>query len=360
MKVGRAIELAGVCLLLISTLLSCGNKMQPINLSDLDKVQTISLFEPRIIAKGFINPSDIISFDTLIFISDRYSEDMIQVYSIDGQYIRGLLKSGRGPGESTNLLKLFNGFGNNICACVANETIYMYDIGDILAGKSQPYRTIKLPNGHNAYSSIAITESELLYVGRNPTDIKENKTLYCSYNYINNETRYFGSLPAIDPNVDNYPTNDFTIQTIYQGEPMCRPDGNKLVVPYYYSLGFEIIDISDNKVETSKLYTVPDVDIIEIPELCYNVVKRKENSLVGFLDIRCTQDYFYLLYSGKNFGHPTYNQGNIILKYDWKGCLQKKYILDREIYSFCLSDNEDYFICICRNNLDSSVLCYQL
>ena len=114
MKVGRAIELAGVCLLLVSTLLSCGNKMQPINLSDLDKVQTISLFEPRIIAKGFINPSDIISFDTLIFISDRYSEDMIQVYSIDGQYIRGLLKSGRGPGESTNLLKLFNGFGNNI------------------------------------------------------------------------------------------------------------------------------------------------------------------------------------------------------------------------------------------------------
>lgn len=355
----KALRIIVVCFLAL-LLFSCDSNATKNNMLEIDNIESIYLSEPDIIIKDLIAPSDIISYDTLVFLCDRHSEDMVQAYSYNGQIISSFLKYGRGPGESTNILKIFNGFNHDIYANVSNGLIFVYGIYDILNGHLLPKKTISLPKGNASFSSISVLDSSLFYVGKNLLDINDNKTLYCIYDLYDNTMSHFGSLPIEDTQIENYPLNDFTIQTIYQGEPMCRPDAKKVIVPFYYSLGFEIIDVHEQKVEHSKFYTLPDVQIVSIPDINIAGVKKKLKSKVGFLDVRCTHDNFYLLYSGKNFGHPTYYQGNYILKYDWNGRLQNKYVLDREISSFCLSSIDNSFFCIQENESGSCVLKYHL
>ena len=363
MSVLRLEKLSIITFLLLMILISCNENIPKHNLEELDIVQSVFLTEPEIVvADLFSTPSDIISSDSLVIFCDRRSKDMIQVYSENGQFITGLLQNGRGPGESTNILKISNGANHSIYATVANETIFVYNLKKVMEGNTLPDNIIALPNGSYAFSSIAALDSSLFYVGKNIANIGANQTLYCLYNLKSEQMSYFGSLPEEDTNTDNYPVKDNTIQTIYQGEPLSRPDNKKVIVPFYYSVGFEIVDVPGKKVDISKFYTMPDVDIITLPEIGINAVKRKESSWVGFLDVKCTQEFFYLLYSGKTFGEPTYSSGNCILKYDWDGNLKVKYILDRNISSFCLSSEENAFLCVSENEYEyeSNIIRYKL
>lgn len=361
MGVLRLEKLSIITFLLMMILNSCNEKTIKHNLGELDMAQSVFLTEPEIVVEGLVStPSDIISSDTLVIFCDRRSKDMIQVYSENGQFITGLLQNGRGPGESTNILKISNGVNHSIYATVANETVLVYDLKEVMEGNALPDNIIALPNGCYAFSSIALLDSSLFYVGKNIPNIGANQTLYCLYDLKSEEMAYFGFLPEEDTNTDNYPVKDNTVHTIYQGEPLSRPDNKKVIVPFYYSVGFEIVDVLDKKVDISKFYTMPDVDIITLPELGINAVKRKESSEVGFLDVKCTQDYFYLLFSGKQFGNPTYNQGNYILKYDWNGNLKVKYELDWNISSFCLNRGNDALICVGEDENGSNIIRYKL
>ena len=70
-----------------------------------------------------------------------------------------------------------------------------------------------------------------------------------------------------------------------------------------------------------------------------------EDNVEGFIDAYSTDEYIYMLYSGRSIEDPgisTHEQAclsNQILVYDWKGNLIIRYTTDVDLKHICVSDN---------------------
>lgn len=349
-----------ILLLLQSFLISCNDSTGVSE--ELDIIMPTYLVNSEVIVDGLLGVSDICISDTLIVISLRNSHNMIQVLNESGDLLGEGLKFGRGPGETTNILEISNISNGRVCATVADEKVYIYNISSLISGSILPESIIELQEENYAFSSIAVCDSSLFYVGKDVTKYDENNTIYCIYNFSKDVNSYFGNTFKEDKQSRQYPVNDFTIQTVYQGEPLCRPDMKKVVIPFFYALAFDIVNLEEGNydIECRKVFTTPGVKIEPIPSLGINTVKRDVTSYVGFLDVSCTQQYIYLLYSEKKFSNNRYNQGRYILKYDWSGNLITKYALDKEVSDFCVDSDNEYILCISNNNEGASLLRYNI
>lgn len=349
-----------ILLLLQLFLISCNNRVGL--LKELDIIMPTNLNNSEVIIDGLFGVTDICISDTLIILSFRNSEKMIRVFNESSDLIGEGLKFGRGPGETTNILEISNISNGRVCATVADEKVYIYKISSLISGSILPESIIALKKDNYAFSSIAVCDSSLFYVGKDVTNHNENNTIYCYYNLLTDVITYFGNTFNKYLQSKDYPVDDFTIQTAYQGEPVCRPDMKKAVIPFFYALAFDIVNLTEDNydVEYRKVFTTPGVKIEPITSLGINAVRRDGSSYVGFLDASCTQQYIYVLYSAKRFSDHNYDQGRYILKYDWDGNLITKFSLDKEVSDFCVSSDNEYILCIYNTDDDVSLIRYNL
>lgn len=289
--------------------------------------------------------SGIIVWDSLVILGGSANDPMISVYDVSGKLLAACLRKGRGPGETAQLLRLSPGDDATFQAAVDPESVFLYRFDSIAAGNRLPHRIYALPPGNHAFPAAThIGSGKLLYVGRQPRDA--NSKRYCIFDTNAGTVRPFGDYPSDDRAIREYPTDDNSKLTAYQGFPVLKPDRSKAVVIFYYAEGFEILDVCDPGVRKSVFYQYPQVDLAYIPEFKIHVVKRREDSFRGFLNAWCSDNAIYVLHSGKRFSDPSYGTGRYILKYDWDGEPLCLYRLDRAVSCFALDETESFLFAV--------------
>ncbi len=125
---------------------------------------------------------------------------------------------------------------------------------------------------------------------------------------------------------------------------LCQnPYGSKLATASRNAGVFEIFEIDeDNRiwVISSHLFYPPKFLDIGVENVVYDL-QYNPDSKIGFLDMKATNDFIFLLYSEKTRnkidGLGLY-YSNIILKYDWHGNPVCRYKLDHEVNTIAVDD----------------------
>ncbi len=347
-----------VTLFVVLTCCSC--KEQQVKIVDVRSnfSTKIQLSSPQNFISDILEPTQIVICDSLLFISDRHNSSMINVYDLNGNHITETLYKGRGPGESSNILRIFAN-NHHLYASVADGNIYCYHLDDIRNNKRLPDRVLSLPDNLYSFPSISVANNQLLFVGRNNDLSNICQTRFCCYNIDKQILQEFGEFPLTDKSLYSYPQNDYSKYTAYQGHIHPSPDGNKAVVIYFYAVGLDIININQKEIKTSVFYQYPEVELVNIGDTAVKTVKRKEKSKRGFLDVWCNNEYIYVLYSDKQFNQE-YNQGCYILKYDWDGNPICEIELDREALCISIDQHNRYLYVVTPTDTGSDIVRYEL
>lgn len=73
---------------------------------------------------------------------------------------------------------------------------------------------------------------------------------------------------------------------------------------------------------------------------------------VGFIYAYATDNYVYLLYSGKSMKDYQADAftGNVIYQVDWNGNPVRKYVSDKSLVTFCVSDSDEMIYAVAKDN----------
>ncbi len=297
--------------------------------------KTVALSGAETAVSGLLAPDGIIVSDSLIYVTEFRNDPMLSLYSRSGKPIAQFLRKGRGPGETSNLLRTSSYNDTIVQVSVDPESVFLYDRNDLMQGNLLPYATYQLPKGNYAFSTILkYGKDDFLYSGKVSNTTHDCETRFCVYHAATDTIDTFGEYPTEDTEIDKLPAEDYSRVTAYQGEPILKPDHSKAAVMYFYAVGFDIVDLEKLAIETSVFYQYPRVEAAYIPQIKANAIRRNPDTLRGFLDGWCSDEHIYLLYSGKKFSEPDYSVGRYILQYDWNGKPICCYILDREVGCF--------------------------
>ena len=210
-----------------------------------------------------------------------------------------------------------------------NRRFYQFNLNELLLKKEKylPNELIKLKNYPNLDLHRLVNINDSLLIG---TGFFSNGR-YVLLNENTNTCDYQFGYPSLDKN------NDIIKSEVYQALIRKKPDNSGLALISARGAIFEINEIMRNKLMKiqDKHYFIPEYSV-EQNDIYYNIIE-KANAKNGFVSISVTNDYIYLLYSGripetdKNFMY-----GNYILAFDWKGKEIKKYILNQDLFKICV------------------------
>ncbi|MEP1087903.1 BF3164 family lipoprotein [Algoriphagus sp.] len=129
-----------------------------------------------------------------------------------------------------------------------------------------------------------------------------------------------------------------------QGDLILKPSGDKILCTTKYAPYFEILNINGEKeVKSSYVFegwapeTKPNDD-----EKSISANLKQENKF-GFISSSATNNYIYLLFSGKDFSIDPY-LSDIVLVYDWEGNKIKRFNLDHEVEFITVSSDDEFLI----------------
>lgn len=127
----------------------------------------------------------------------------------------------------------------------------------------------------------------------------------------------------------------------FQGHLRQKPDGNRFYFACTKSEILEIFSLDNNKITKIAEYHGEYAQFV--PETFGNnsiATATKKESKVRFVSTDCTDEYIYLLYSGRIIadGHYQAYLASTILVFDWDGKPVKRYNLDKNIR--CITINQ--------------------
>ena len=229
---------------------------------------------------------------------------------------------------------------------------YVMDVTD-----DQVYHIMdKMLSGQSAFASaFQLCSNQIFYSGKSS---ETDTCRYCVYNIEHDSIYSFAGFPKYDLNIQGFPTFDMSKQLAYQGDFVFSPTKDKIFFFFFYGLGFDIVDTEKWEVICQQIYQYPDVKLNHISELNINKVSRNPESLCGFIDACATNEYIYVLYTGKHFNED-YSCGKHVLQYDWKGEPQVHYILDAEINSIAV-DEKNKLLYAATNEENARIIKYEM
>lgn len=349
-----------VLLFFVLSLLSSCKSFYKKNVQDVFSAfsQIHYLDNPQLVLADLYDPQNIMLMDSLLFIRESKNDPMLWAYGLSGECHASFLRKGRGPGETSNLLRICPCDKDTFQASVDPESTFVYRIDSVLNGGKLPAEQYHLPTGSFALSPvITCGEGRLLYIGRVMGDA--NETRFCMYDTATEKIHSFGSYPAGDKEIAEYPVDDYSKLTAYQGDICLKPDGTKAVVIYFYAVGLDILDLQCLEIETSVFYRYPQVELNYIPALKANVVKRKMDGYRGFKDVWCSDDHIYILYTAKRFDEA-YNTGRYILKYDWEGNPLCVYQLSQDVSCIAIDTDETWIYAGISDDKNAQLIRYKI
>lgn len=150
------------------------------------------------------------------------------------------------------------------------------------------------------------------------------------------------------------------VSVFRNGQQKFSPDGSKLAVCISNGCAIAMYDCNDVSLEERMMweYFPP---VFSLANYEYQKTALSLKSKAGFLDVACTNEYVFALYSGKTLsdGLSTAYYGNHVFVYDWDGFPCKHYVLDKELFVFNI-DIENNILYGVSNDPEGCILEYKL
>lgn len=272
--------------------------------------------------------------DSLLWITDPDQSHLFKVFNLhDQKGVYPVGKLGAGPCDISfpsfvqklddKTISIF--VKQRLTFIELNYPELLGDDGDCISGIERVnidfQRILRI--GDNHIFGFGIFEKKYALMDMNKSEVPE---LYFDYHYGN----------------DLKEQHDYrNIAMASQGDLIAKPDGSKIVFAAKYFGAFDIIGITDLE---PKIIFRSEFDKPIFTSESGNVIKpnfSKENNL-GFLSTAVTDDFIYMLYSGKEMNQENYSS-DIVLIYNWEGKKIKTILLEKSV-SLIAVDSEDKFL----------------
>lgn len=344
-------------IMVIAILLSCSSGQQKSQLeSDFASAEHLNEYE-MLDATDYIDRLEV-KGDYIVFkISNRPQQACLVNTATDRKVY--FLTEGRGPGETTNLIDISFFDERTVQASVDPESIMLFDVDSLLAGKTMPEFVYRLSEGQCAFPNITkISEHEVLYCGKS-RGYTDNPTNFCIESVETGMIKGLGIFPD-DEITKSIPTEDYSLQTAYQAKVRPSPDKDRAVAFYFYALGFEILDTKASTVISSRMYSPLGAKVAYNEVMNANFITRDPEALRGFLDVAVTEEYIYLLASLKRFCDDNYNKGQEVYRYSWDGTPDKHFQLALPTSSIAVSADDKTLYAIKNESDYDAVVMYKI
>ncbi|KAF5045841.1 TolB-like 6-blade propeller-like protein [anaerobic digester metagenome] len=265
--------------------------------------------------------------DDYLLLKSADETNLIQVFNKNtGAYLTGIAPMGRGPGEYPMTVSFFF-LDDTLCIYDRRQLIVNYYDKDFI-NKRIPFKRIKL-EGANGFIQIVPYRHGFITAPLTYTRfIIQDKTGIQIGQYAQ-----YPKFKAIDDSVAIRET-----LFLEKNEIDIKPDHTKLVSATLAGAIIEIFSLNGDRISLNK----------EIRLLPPTLLRRKDNtyttsneSYMGFWNIKTTDDYIYMIFSGKKFkDHKKNNTGNYIYVYDWEGNPVKSFQINGGVYRFALDEDE--------------------
>lgn len=282
---------------------------------------------------GIYKPTKIYKVDSLYVIQDNSDKEMVKIWDKKNQKVYPCIKKGNGPNEFLSISSLQ----------IMNNELYFYDI---MRKSIHKLRLADLPQ-------ITIEECRKLKVVERPFIIsfnqKQDKVLASGY-FKKAWLNYYDSLNNTLSSI-NFPefekTNnlsDSEKSVVYISTLMAiKPDQTRIACATQKAGVISIFSVdSDSLQEIRRWEYFPPI----AKKNTTSGVTFEKDSKVGFCDIKCDEQYIYILYSGrkrKDYGLKT-NHCEHLLIYDWEGNPIKQLKLEKPLFSFDYDSKENKII----------------
>lgn len=318
------------CLLFIFCLLSCSNKQDKEGL--IVNCQHEILFDDDEYILG--KPTCMALVDSVLAISDLQTNPMLHLFNVKtGEQIGQYLSRGVGPNEFMRIgtLERLNG-----------DTLFFHDLN-----KRTCYFLV-LPN--KEYEDVQIIEAfRCSKVAHNTLiPLKNNsyvasgiypKGRFCLLTDSGTTEQYWGIYPFRDDMEKSF--SNIVKTQAYMGQLSSSPTKDKFVFCAYAAKIFSFYKYINGNIQLIKEIqnSLPDYVYGENMGMYMGTSK---NTPITYLDVCATNQFVYLLYSGKTVGGDGLNafESNVVQVYDWRGEWVKTLCLSVNIKELTVSEDD--------------------
>ncbi|BDD10502.1 hypothetical protein FUAX_29340 [Fulvitalea axinellae] len=254
----------------------------------------------------------------------------------------GYVTRGRGPGEVLG--------ANSIC--LAGGKLWMFDITlekflvsresviDAMPDKAGMFAEVRLEKDRNVYALVAVLNDSAFVSSANLTSpFKVTKVNMGATPTVSHFGEYHGEVDS------SYVGG---LKKAFNALPFAHPSGEKLVLAYTNT---DVIEIYDTQKER-RLVAIhgPDnitLDFEQKQKFARAFIRDDKDDIRTFEGGAVTEEYIYLIYSGKPLRYMSNGRrllnlgGKSILVYDWEGNPVKKFLLDKQVVSISVSQNDE-------------------
>ena len=278
--------------------------------------------------------------DTILITLDYNNSRFFHVFDIKNmKYVDNLGNRGQGPNEFIHPTSLIYFSEKEFLTFDANDnSLKQINLDSLVQGvvsykKALSFSSISnmaiLPTKFNTFVGFGVYTSNMFKL----------------IDHEGNDMEYYIDFPIAKSKIDKKMDNR-NIAMGYQGIIAVNPEKDKFVYASYYGTIYAIFSISDQAITQQKLviYDYPQF-VTENTGGSISSPLTKE-TISGFTDVSVTEEYIYMLYSGKNISEERERsfEGETIYVLDWKGNPILKYSLDLPISSIAVSaDNQKLF-----------------
>lgn len=272
-------------------------------------------------------------FDSIFVSIDVVNNYILNIVDIkNGNQIGRFLERGKGPNELISTTSLHKKSENSFY--VGNDKIFQYNLKELLSDKDYLPRII-YKNNSNRYIGLDV--------------ISFSDTLFLSNSFLVSE-RKFGLVNEKGDIITTqltYPDNQnisFIFKSLaYEGRIVKHPKKNLFAYAVINTPSFEILELIGDSIKVLKQFNFSDFSFETIQfGGDMNSVVVDENNNYGFLYVKSTSKFIYLLYSGRNEAdhRDKVFETPYVLVFDWQGKPITRFILDRDITCFSIGKND--------------------
>lgn len=292
--------------------------------------------------------SDSLGFVRDLIISNNYlvlydskplnDDEQLRIYDLkSSKFLYSLGRVGAGPGEfrqGMSLNKIDNGKNGFSLLDLSSKKVLIYKYDN--SGRLNYSEAVLLKEGR-PYMPLIVDDSTIYSLG-----LELFSGRFAKYDYRGNLLETLGDIPPGKEKDTPVPVHLQACKGILR----MTPDANKFIVSYQFA---DLIDIYDRKGEllkriVGKIGTTPKYKTI-VRGGYPTFILDEEEAILGYLDIRVTDNFILALFSGELAATAQY-ESNIIQVFNLEGKLLKTVTLDTKISQIEIDKNNNRLIAV--------------
>ncbi|PZX60136.1 TolB-like protein [Algoriphagus ratkowskyi] len=317
--------------IIISLVISCTNK------------QKEEFIQTQLLKNGkFLNSShrinrllDIHFIGNKYLINDPDGNYQFKIFDINNpEYELKIAKTGEGPCEFS--FPTFSQILPNDTSTIGlyNSRLFMYREIKLLEDDYYCTSKEKQRIANNFYRVIKANDTILFGTGM------FQKKYAVEYENLAEYQQLDINYPFTDPSSE---VENFSITMSQQGQLFLRPDGKYILTTSQFSPTFDILEITKKDIKLKYRFEgwPPQFSGSDNPNVI--TASMSDSNKFGYISSSVSNQYIYLLFSGKNLSQSPY-LSDIIQVLDWNGNKIKELIIPIKVNQIAVSPNDDFLI----------------